>query len=125
MNLIPKPRRIPVFTAGLLATGMVLFILKAYLPPKTANVIALAGMALFFAGMVVALVGMIRSIRTLADPTLWRNRGVTTSIVTILIAVLAWSGALLTLYKMMQAPDIHVDSGSVLAAETAPAGGGR
>ena len=48
-----------------------------------------------------------------------RTYGITTPVVTILIAAFAWSGALLTFYKFKKSHDVRTEADAKIAAEKA------
>jgi predicted tellurium resistance membrane protein TerC len=101
----PTPRRLPLLTAGLLGIGMGFFIARRALPPAADAAVAVMAGVIFSTGLLAALLGMIWSICTLTSPILRQTRGITTPVVTILIALLAWVGAGLTVHKFKQASD--------------------
>jgi hypothetical protein len=115
----PTPVHLPIWTMGLLAGGMGVFILKRYSSVSVGRVFAAAGTAVFFAGMIVALVGMIWSICTLTNPALRRTYGITTPVVTILIAAFAWCGASWTVYKFKKSSDDRTAEDAKIVAEMA------
>ena len=117
--MMPTPRRMPLLTAGLLVGGMGTFILKDLFSVPVEKLFVAVGTAVFFAGMIAALVGAVWSICTLTNPALRRTRGITTPVVTILIAAFAWSGALLTVYKFKKSNDVRTEADAKMAAETA------
>lgn len=117
----PIPRPLPVLTMGLLFGGMGIFILGKLFPVPAEKVFMAVGTGVFFAGMIVALVGAIWSICTLTSPALRRTGGLTVPLVTILIAAFTWSGALLTLYKFKTSHDVRTEADANMAAESARA----
>lgn len=115
----PTPKHLPILTMGLLAGGMGIFILKGSFFVSAERVFVAVGTAVFFAGMIVALVGTIWSICTLTNADLRRTCGITTPVVTILIASFAWSGALLTLYKFKKSNEARTEADARADAEMA------
>ena len=113
------PRRMPILMASLLMAGMAIFLIKIFFPVPVEKVLVAFGALVFFAGMVVALVAMIWSIRTLTSESQRRGRGVTTPVVTILLAVFVWAGAGLTLYKYKKSHDVRVEARTHPAPNTA------
>jgi hypothetical protein len=118
----PTPRRMPHLTAGLQVGGMSLFILAGYLPSPVGRPVAWIGVVLFGLGLVVALVGLVWSVWTLTSPALRRRCGVATPVATILIALLAWLGAWLTVHKFRQSRDVLPGRADERAARGAAAG---
>lgn len=114
----PTPPRLPHLTVGLLVTGMALFILGGCLPDPYGCVMVWCGLALFAAGLAVALVGMAWSIWTLTSPGQRRSGGIATPVVAILIAALAWLGTAFTLGKFRQAHHLLRDEAAARAART-------
>lgn len=116
----PTPRRMPHLTAGLQVGGMSLFILAGYLPSSAGRPVAWIGAVLFGLGLVVALVGLVWSVWTLTSPGCAAARGITTPVATILIALLAWLGAWLTVHKFRQASELLQGRAAERAARAAP-----
>jgi hypothetical protein len=116
----PTPKSLPILTMGLLVGGMGVFILGKLFPVPAEEVFMTVGTAVFFAGMIAALVGTIWAIFTLTNPALRRTGGITTPVITILIAAFAWSGALLTVYKFKKSSDVRTEKAANVAAETVP-----
>ena len=105
----PTPRRMPTLTAALLLGGLGVLIAKSLLPVAADKALLGIGALLFFAGLVVALVGAIWSIGALANPAARTSHGITTPVVTILIAALAWGGAGLTIRSLTRARHAQVE----------------
>ena len=116
----PTPRRMPHLTAGLQVGGMSLFILAGYLPSPVGRPVAWIGAVLFGLGLVVALIGLVWSVWTLTSPGLRRSRGITTPVATILIALLAWLGAWLTVHKFRQSSELLQGPAAERAVRAAP-----
>jgi hypothetical protein len=116
--MIPTPKRLPIWTMGLLLGGMGIFILKDLFSVPVEKVFVVVGTTVFFAGMIASLVGAIWSICMLTQPALRRTYGITTPVVTILIAAFAGSGALLTLYKFKKSHDVRTEAEAKIAAES-------
>ena len=100
----------PVLTAGLLLGGMVIFIVNRFFSLPIEKTLVVIGGGVFLAGLIVAFVGMLWSIWTLTSPAMRKARGITTPVVTILIAVFAWSGTMVTLYKFKKSHDVRVET---------------
>ena len=118
--MMPTPKYLPILTMGLLVGGMAVFILERVFPAPAERVFVAVGTSVFFVGMAVAAVGTIWSICTLTNTALRRTYGITTPVITILIAVFAWSGASLTVYKFKKLNDVRTEAADAkAAAETA------
>ena len=107
---MPIPKHLTILSMGLLIGGMLIFIPGRFFPVPTDKVFAAVGMAVFFAGLIAALVGTIWSICTLTNRAQRQTYGITTPIVTILIAAFAWSGTLLTVYKFKKSNDVRKEA---------------
>ena len=117
--MMPTPKYLPVLTMGLLIGGMAIFIPARFFPVLAERVFMAVGTTVFFAGMIAAVVGMIWSICTLTNSALRRAYGITTPIVTILIAAFAWSGAWLTVYKFKKSHNDQVEANASIVADAA------
>jgi hypothetical protein len=115
--MTPIPTRMPLWTASLLLGGMAIFILKGVFPFYVEIAFVVIGTAVFFAGMVVALVGAVWSICTLTNVLQRRHYGVTTPVCSILVALLAWSGTVLTVYKFKGSHVVRTNAATAAAAE--------
>ena len=115
----PTPKHLPILTMGLLIGGMAIFIPGRFFPVPAEKVFGAVGMAVFFAGMIAALVGTIWSICALTNRAQRQTYGITTPVVTILIAAFAWSGTLLTLYKFKRSNDVRTEENAHIAADAA------
>ncbi len=113
----PTPKHLPGLTVGLLLGGAAIFILGTWCPRPVQKGILPAGMLVFLAGMIVALAGAIWSLCTLASPALRKTHGLATPIVTMVIASLAWAGALVTVYKFKQSNDVRLEEEAGLVAK--------
>lgn len=118
--MMPTPKYLPVLTMGLLIAGMAVFIPGRFFPAPVDKVFATVGMAVFFAGLIASLVGTIWSICTLTNRAQRQTYGITTPIVTILIAAFAWSGTLLTLYKFKKSNDARTEVNAPSAPSDTP-----
>ncbi|HBA84182.1 MAG TPA: hypothetical protein DCZ95_08835 [Verrucomicrobia bacterium] len=114
----PTPKFIPILTMGLLFGGMAVFIPANLFPAPVDKGFVMVGTAVFFAGLVIALVGAIWSICTLTNPAQRRTYGLATPVVTILVAAFAWSGASLTVYKFKKSSDIRTEADAQMVAKT-------
>lgn len=113
----PTPHHLPIVTMVLLAGGMGVVISKDLFTVPVGKVLLTVGMAVFLVGMVVALAGMIWSICTLTNSAQRIMHGITTPVVTILIAAFAWSGALVTVYKYKESSDERTEEKANIAAK--------
>ena len=91
IQMNPEIRNAPVILLGLLLGGWVLFCLNAIFPVPFETWLAIAGIAIFCLGLLYGFIAGIQSIVTIMSKKRRQAIGMVAPILTLLIAVFAWT----------------------------------
>ena len=82
-----------------------IFLLNAFFPVPVETVLALAGMAVFFVGMLACVVAVVWAFRTLGSPEGRQASGLVAPVATIVIAFVTWSGVIASAVAVKKSMD--------------------
>lgn len=91
IHMNPEIRNAPVILLGLLLSGWFLFCLNAIFPVPIETWFAISGIAIFCVGLLYGFIASIQSIVTLLSKKRRQTVGMVAPILTLLIAVFAWT----------------------------------